>query len=75
MCSYQTSGLFYLESICVGFSFDILKHAAKSTPREKPLSTGTFHRYDVPHPQKEAVSCSKRQRFAYSNTRSTLLLP
>ena len=75
MCSYQTSGLFYLESVCVGFSFDILKHAAEPTPREKPLSTGTFHRYDVQHPQKEAVSCCKKQRFVYSNTRSTLLLP
>lgn len=75
MCSYQTLGLFYLESVCVGFSFDILKHTAESAPREKLLSTGAVHRYDVPHPQEEAVSCSKRQRFVYSNTRSTLLLP
>lgn len=60
MCSYQTLGLFIQKAYVWGSSFDILKHTAESAPREKLLSTGArSHRYDVPHPQEEAVSCSK----------------
>lgn len=41
--------------MCVRFSFDITKLAVESVPREKPLSAGTFHGHDVPHPQEENV--------------------
>ena len=52
--------------MCVGFSFDILKLTVESAPREKPLSTGTFYRHDVPHPQEEkGDSYARRERLVY----------